>query len=605
MTTTPAGRAAHLLSRRNLDFMLYEWLDVARLTARSRFREHSAETFSAVLDLSEQLAVRKFAPHNREADRCEPVIGADGRVLLAPPVRDAVHAYTAAGLQAASFDHHYGGMQLPVTLQKASSLWFTAANGSTAGYLFLASAAANLLVAHAGADLVDRYARPLIEGRFFGTMCLSEPDAGSSLADITTRADLRDDGTYRVRGTKTWISAGDHELGENIVHLVLARTGAPESGVKGISLFAVPKFLVEADGSIGERNDVALLGLNHKMGNRGTVNAVLGFGEGDHRPRGEAGAIGHLVGSEGSGLACMFHMMNEARIAVGAAAASLGSTGYLKSLAYAKTRLQGRRAGDGDQSPRVPIIEHADVRRMLLAQKSYVEGSLALVLYCARLVDEQASAPGEAERDRARMMLDVLTPIAKSFPAQWCLAANDLAIQIHGGYGYTRDFDVEQHYRDNRLNQIHEGTHGVQGLDLLGRKVRANGGAAFQILIDGMRKTASSAREQDAEPTALAELLERRIDRLVATSETLSRAADRPAAMANSSLYLEAMGHVVVAWLWLEQVVAAADKADDFYEGKRAAARYFFYYELPRTDHQFDLLCRFDRTTLDLVPECL
>ncbi|WP_214106272.1 acyl-CoA dehydrogenase [Acrocarpospora catenulata] len=584
--------------------MLREWLDVVRLTTRSRFKEHSAETFSAVLDLSEQLAERKFAPHNREADLREPVVGADGRVELIPAVRDAIDAYLTAGLQAASFDHAYGGMQLPVTVRQASSLWFTAANASTTGYLFLTSAAANLLVAHADADLVDRYARPMIEGRFFGTMCLSEPEAGSSLADITTRAELRNDGTYRLRGTKMWISAGDHELGENIVHLVLARTGG--SGIDGISLFTVPKYLVEADGSIGEHNDVALLGLNHKMGNRGTTNAVLGFGEGAHRPRGEAGAIGYLVGAEGNGLACMFHMMNEARIAVGAGAVSLGYTGYLKSLAYAKTRLQGRRAGEQDPSaPRVPIIEHADVRRMLLAQKSYVEGSLALILYCARLVDEQASAPDQAERDRARMVLDVLTPIAKSFPAQWCLAANDLAIQIHGGYGYTRDFDVEQHYRDNRLNQIHEGTHGVQGLDLLGRKVRANGGGAFRMLIDSMRQTALSARKKNGEPAALAELLERRIDRLVVTTEMLSRSGDREAAMANSSMYLEAMGHVVIAWLWLEQVVVAADKVDDFYDGKRAAARYFFHYELPRTDHQFDLLRRFDRTTLDLDPEWL
>ncbi|WP_446686984.1 acyl-CoA dehydrogenase [Phytohabitans kaempferiae] len=586
--------------------MLYEWLHVVDLTTRSRFQEHSAETFSAVLDLSEQLAVRKFAPHNREGDLREPVVGSEGRVELIPAVREAIDAYIAAGLQAASFDHAYGGMRLPVTVQKASSLWFTAANASTTGYLFLASAAANLLVAHADADMVDRYARPMIEGRFFGTMCLSEPEAGSSLADITTRAKLQDDGTYRVRGTKMWISAGDHELGENIIHLVLARTGGTGSGIKGISLFAVPKYLVESDGSIGERNDVVLLGLNHKMGNRGTTNTVLGFGDGTHRPRGEAGAVGYLIGAEGNGLACMFHMMNEARIAVGSGAVSLGYTGYLKSLAYAKTRLQGRRAGEQNpSSPRVPIIEHADVRRMLLAQKSYVEGSLALILYCARLVDEQASAPDEAERDRARMLLDVLTPIAKSFPAQWCLAANDLAIQVHGGYGYTRDFDVEQHYRDNRLNQIHEGTHGVQGLDLLGRKVRVNGGRAFRMLIDSMRQTALSARGRDGEPAVLAELLERRIDRLVVTTETLSRSADREAAMANSSVYLEAMGHVVIAWLWLEQVVVAAGKVDDFYNGKRAAARYFFHYELPRTDHQFDLLCRCDRTTLDLDPEWL
>jgi len=586
--------------------MLNEWLDVVSLTSRPRFSDHSAETFSAVLDLSESLAIKEFAPHNRASDIHEPQLRADGSVEMIPEVAVALDAYRRSGLQAAIFDASVGGMQLPATMQRASALWLSAANFSTTGYAFLAAAAANLLVAHAGKDLIDRFARPMIDGRFFGTMCLSEPQAGSSLADIRTRAVRQDDGTYRLRGTKMWISAGDHELGENIVHLVLARTGDAPAGVEGISLFAVPKYLVGADGTIGERNDVVLVGLNHKMGNRGTTNTVLGFGEGAYLPAGRTGALGYLVGEEGKGLPCMFHMMNEARIAVGAGAVSLGYAGYLRSLSYARTREQGRRLTDRSAtSTPVPIIEHADVRRMLLAQKAYVEGGMALVLYCARLVDECASAPEVQDRERAGALLNLLTPIAKSFPSQWCLAANDLAIQIHGGYGYTRDFEVEQHYRDNRLNPIHEGTHGIQGLDLLGRQVRAREGAGLRALVEEMNRAADAAGVITAELSEFASFLRARVARLAETTEHLWAGGDPEVALANSSIYLEAAGHVVVAWMWLEQVVVASGKSAPFYEGKRAAARYFFRYELPRVDVQFDLLNTLDRTTLDLDPDCL
>ncbi len=357
--------------------------------------------------------------------------------------------------------------------------WFQAANVGTSGYPFLTMANANLLLAHGSPEQIETWVGPMLEGRYFGTMCLSEPGAGSSLADVTTRAEPQPDGTYRLFGNKMWISAGEHELSENIVHLVLARVAGAPDGVKGLSLFIVPKVLPD-----GTRNDVTLAGLNHKMGFRGTTNTLLNFGE-------KGGAVGDLVGEEGRGLAAMFHMMNEARIGVGLGAMALGYTGYLKSLQYAKERLQGRAPGAAGTP--VPIAEHADVKRMLLAQKSYVEGALALLLYCSRLVDEEKTAETADERDAAHLLLDVLTPIAKSWPSQWCLAANDLAIQVHGGYGYTRDYDVEQHYRDNRLNPIHEGTHGIQGQDLLGRKVVMQGGAGLLALVGAIDETIARA----------------------------------------------------------------------------------------------------------------
>ncbi len=596
--------ASRIMSRRDLDFLLHEWLDVVALTDRTRFKEHSRETFDAVLDLSEAIATEHFAPHNRAGDLSEPVVGPDGKVVLIPEVAAALAVYNGSGLQASGFDEQHGGMQLPLTVHQAASTWFQAACTGTFSYPFLASGNAGLVIAHGTPEQVRLFAQPIIEGRFYGTMALSEPQAGSSLGDITTRAEPQDDGTYRLHGTKMWISGGDHELGDNIVHLVLARTPGAPAGVKGISLFIVPKHLVEDDGSVGERNDVALVGLNHKMGYRGTTNTLLNFGEGLATPGGRSGAVGYLVGEESRGLTYMFHMMNEARIAVGAGAVALGYTGYLHSLDYARTRTQGRALDNRDPgAPPVTLVEHPDVRRMLLAQKAYVEGGLGLILYCARLVDEEATADAPDDRARAHLLLEVLTPIAKSWPSQWCLAANDLAIQVHGGSGYTRDFAVEQFYRDNRLNPIHEGTHGIQALDLLGRKVVMDGGAGLALLVETISTTTAAATGSDL-ATYAAEL-DDALGRLVTVTQRLWEGGDPALALANASLYLEATGHIVVAWIWLEQLLAVGERSDFFYDGKRAAARYFFRFELPTVHAKLDLLESLDRTTLDVDPATL
>ncbi|ETD34464.1 acyl-CoA dehydrogenase [Williamsia sp. D3] len=583
------------LSRRDLDFMLYEWLDVTALIERERYSEHSRETFDSILDLSEDIAIKRFAPHNKKADQNEPTMGADGKVEMIDEVGAALDEFSKAGFIAAQFDEEVGGMQLPTVVTRAAMAWFQSANASTSSYPFLTMANANLLVEYGTDEQIDTWVRPMLEGRFFGTMCLSEPQAGSSLADITTKAVPVDDGSYRITGTKMWISGGDHELSENIVHLVLAKAPDGGPGVKGISLFVVPKFLAD-----GTRNDVVLVGLNHKMGNRGTTNTLLNFGEGKHQPAPETGAVGYLVGDVHHGLSYMFRMMNEARIGVGFLATSLGYAGYQQSLEYAKTRTQGRVPTSKDPaSAPVPIIEHADVKRMLLAQKAYVEGALALGLYCSKLVDEQQTAPSPEEAARIEFLLDVLTPIAKSWPSQWCLEANSLAIQVLGGYGYTKEFDVEQLYRDNRLNPIHEGTHGIQGLDLLGRKVVMKGGAGLQLLVDAISATIDRATGVDA---AKAEALRAAVARLVEVTGQLWSAGDPAVSLANSTIYLEAAGHVVIAWMWLEQLIAADGAQGDFYDGKRAAAQYFYRYELPRTGPQFDLLADLDRTTLDADP---
>ncbi len=596
------------MSRRDLEFLLYEWLDAAALTERQRFAEHGRETFDALLDLSESIAAEKFAPANRAADLEEPRVAADGTVVLIPGIGEALAAYSAAGLAGSVFDGGLGGMQLPLTVHQAACMYFQAAGIGTFAYAFLAAGNAGLVATHGSSEQVERYARPIVEGRWYGTMCLSEPQAGSSLGDITTRAVRQDDGSYRLYGTKMWISAGDHELGENLVHLVLARNPDGPPGVKGLSLFIVPKHLVNDDGTIGERNDVALVGLNHKMGYRATTNTLLNFGEGSFTPGDRSGAVGYLVGQVNRGLTYMFHMMNEARIAVGAGAVALGYTGYLHALDYARTRSQGRPVTSKDPaSAPVTIVDHPDVRRMLLAQKSYVEGGLGLVLYCAHLVDDERTADTAEDRGRAHRLLDILTPIAKSWPSQWCLAANDLAIQVHGGYGYTRDYPVEQYYRDNRLNQIHEGTHGIQALDLLGRRVIADGGAGFDDLVQAMRATIARAGEpaSPGDAPTFAMELGVAVDRLESVTERLWEGKDAAVALANATLYLEAAGHIVLAWIWLEQLLAAGVGTGDFYQGKRAAAQYFFRFELPTVGWRLDLLSSLDRTTLDLDPAAL
>nr|WP_288465910.1 acyl-CoA dehydrogenase [uncultured Pseudomonas sp.] len=588
-----------LLSARNLAFELYEVLDAEALSQRPRFSEHNRETFDAALGTARSIAENLFAPHNRKNDEHEPQY-VDGGAKLIAEVKPALQAFNEAGFLNATRDFELGGMQLPNLLSQACFAHFQAANIATASYPLLSMAAANLIEAFGDDIQKRRFLQPIIEGRFFGTMALTEPHAGSSLADIRTRAEPADDGSYRLKGNKIFISGGDHDLSENIIHLVLARLPDAPAGVKGISLFIVPKFLVNDDGSLGARNDVTLAGLFHKMGWRGTTSTALNFGD-------QGNCIGYLVGKPHAGLAYMFQMMNEARIGVGMGAVMLGYAGYLYSLDYARQRPQGRLPDAKQADGQVAIIEHADVRRMLLAQKAYVEGGFDLVLYCARLVDDSQTLEDAAQREQAAQLLDLLTPIAKSWPSEYCLQANALAIQILGGHGYTRDHPVEQYYRDNRLNPIHEGTHGIQSLDLLGRKVGQHGGAGLQALRQRILDTYQRA-EPFSELDALRQPLQALLARL--SEVTLGLLGDLQqgrvnTALADSALYLKVFGHLVLGWRWLEQAVRAeqgrlaGNGADtDFYEGKLQAARYFLLREVPSCHHDLDILARRDDTCL-------
>jgi len=591
-----------LLSSRNLAFELYEVLDAEALTQRERFAEHNRETFDAAITTARTIAEKHFAPHNRKNDENEPRYE-NGEAVLIPEVKPAVDAFLEAGFLNAARSFEAGGMQLPTLLSQACFAHFQSANAASTSYPFLTMGAANLIENFGSDEQKQRFLQPMIEGRFFGTMALTEPHAGSSLSDIRTRAEPAEDGTYRLRGNKIFISGGDHPLSENIVHLVLAKLPDAPPGVKGISLFIVPKFLVNDDGSLGARNDVLLAGLFHKMGWRGTTSTALNFGD-------NAQCVGYLVGKPHHGLSYMFQMMNEARIGVGMGAVMLGYAGYLYSLEYARERPQGRLPDSKNpESAPVSIIQHADVKRMLLTQKAYVEGSFDLGLYAARLFDDTQTGETEDQRKLAHELLDLLTPIVKSWPSEFCLKANELAIQILGGHGYTREYPVEQYYRDNRLNPIHEGTHGIQSLDLLGRKLAQNGGAGLKQLVRLIADTCERARAHESLST-LRQPLEQLVARLqLVTLELLTDLAQGKvtATLANSALYLKAFGHTVIGWRWLEQAIRAQEglnagnTADaDFYKGKLQAARYFLTWEVPACHHELAILQARDDVCLSM-----
>lgn len=592
---------ANTISERELEFLLYEFLNTESLLQRPRYAEHSREVFNATLETARQLAEALFAPHLRQGDEEEPAF-IDGRATVVAPTRAAWRAAADAGFLSAHWDQEEGGLQLPEVVLRAAMSAFYTANVGTASYAMLTIGAANLLRTFGSQALKDRYLAPMGDGRFAGTMALSEPSQGSALGDIKTMAVPQPDGTYRLFGQKMFISGGDQNFTENIVHMVLARIQGAPAGVKGISLFLVPNVLSDDHGGLGVRNDVALAGLLHKMGWRNTTSTVLSFGE-------AGGAVGWLLGREHQGLAHMFQMMNEARIGVGLLSSCIAWRGFSESLNYARERPQGRLPSCKDPlSPQVKLIEHADVRRLLLAQKVYAEGSLALCLYAASLFEDQESHPQPEARTDARRLLDVLTPVVKSWSARYGAVANDMAIQVLGGAGYTRDYPLEQLYRDQRLNMIHEGTEAIHGIDLLGRKVVMDEGAALHLFIETVRCDAQVAGEAGlgAEATALVSA----VDELALVSAVLTglQRTDPTLALANATVYLDAFGRVALAWIWLQQgrvatlalQSGAGGASADYYHGKVQAMRFFFQWELPQTEAQWALLARCDRSAFDM-----
>ena len=587
------------ISTDHLRFLLHEYLEAPRrLRTIEAYEAYDAEAYDMILDAAEQVGDQHLFPAyavmDREKATCE-----NGVVWTHPVLKEGLRAMAEGGWLSTTAPAEVEGQDMPIVLNNAASLLFMAANANIAAYAHLTVGASNLILHFGSDDLKKLYLPEMYGGRFQGTMALTEPQAGSSLSDITATAEPQDDGTYKITGQKIYISGGDHAAVDNVVHLLLARiTGAP-AGTKGISLFVVPKQRPDADAWTD--NDVITAGIYGKMGQKGYVAAHLMFGENED-------CRGYLVGEPHQGLRYMFSMMNEARIGTGIMATGSAAGAYYASLKYANERPQGRHPSQKDVSlPQVTIIEHADVRRMLLQQKSVVEGSMALLLEASLWQDLTERGEGDAQRE-AKLLLELLTPVIKTFPSEYGTAAVQNAMQVLGGAGYCNDFPIEQYYRDIRVNAIYEGTTGIHGMDLLGRKVLMEKGAALQLLAKHITATVEAcAKTFPTQATALGKAAQK-LGQITRHLGGVYREKGAEAYLADATLYLDYFGLVVIAWHWLRMGAKAQEKLDggdaafprDFYCGKLSAMKYFFAYELPKTRALSETLLGGQTVTLEV-----
>ncbi|HEY6104816.1 MAG TPA: acyl-CoA dehydrogenase [Anaeromyxobacteraceae bacterium] len=590
-----------LVSDRDVEFVLYQVLDAPALCRLPYFRDHSRETFDLYLRAARRLAREVLFPSYRPVDQ-EPPVLRDGKVTVHPLLHEIHPQIVALGHLSAPRPAEVGGQQLPLAVATAADLYLMAGNLAAVSYAGLSAGAAHLLESFGSEELKRDYMEPMYRGEWTGTMALTEPQAGSSLADVATRARPAG-GHFLLQGSKIFISGGDHDLAPNVVHLVLARIEGAPAGVKGISLFCVPKLRLEGGRLVG--NDVEVAGLIHKIGWRGLPSLAMSFGE-------EGDCRGWLVGQPNQGLAHMFQMMNEARLMVGCHGVATASVAYHESRLYALARPQGRPLASRDPSrPQVPIVEHADVRRMLLRQKAIVEGGLSLLVASAFQADLAGHAEEENARKRAQRLLDVLTPVAKTFPAEAGFESNALALQIHGGYGYSSEYLPEAWLRDQKLNSIHEGTTGIQGLDLLGRRAVADGGAGLKALLEEIAVAAGRARRAGVEAW-WADAVEAAGRRMAEVTMQLGAAGLEGRAeemLRHSADYLRAFSILAVAWQWLLQAAAAREGLErdpgsrDFYQGKLGAAQYFLATELPEASRLLDLCASGEDSYARMRPE--
>ncbi len=592
--------AEKFVSERNLKFLLYEVFDAAKITQHPYYAEHSRESFDMALDTAMKIGKNLMKPKLTEMDKNMPEF-VNGKVKVHPMVRGLMKECGEGGWIGAPFSFDLGGQQLPLMISGATRFILSAANYSASVYPFLTTGAAHLILSFGSPEMIEAYVPKMFSGEWQGTMALTEPQAGSSLADITTTAEPTDQGYYKLRGQKIFISAGDHDGVDNVIHLMLAKIKGAPAGVKGISLFVAPQKRLENGQLIP--NDLNTAGIYHKLGYRGAPITQLSMGENDD-------CRAYLVGEPHKGLMYMFQMMNEARIDVGLGAAAIASAAYYASLEYAQQRPQGRRVTSKDPTqPQIPIIQHADIKRMLLFQRAVVEGSLSLIMQCALYADLGRVLTGE-EKEKNELLLDLLTPVAKTYPSEMGIPSVSAGLQILGGYGYCDEFPLEQFYRDARIHPIHEGTTGIQGITLLGRNVTMKNGAAFKLFHGEVQDTIKKA-EGIAELKPYAHELKGAMDTLTKVTLQLIGLAQSKGPevfLADATLYLEFFGIVSIAWQWLLQAVhvqkALGQKptgADaDFYQGKMYAFRYFFRYELPKIEGLAKRLTDGDAFTVEM-----
>lgn len=594
--------AEKFISDRNLKFLLYEAFDATSLLQYPRYADHSREGFDMILETALRMGTDLFKPTFSEMDKNQPEYVQE-QVKVHPAVKTVMKECGEGGWISATASFELGGQQLPVMVGLLPMSIFAAANYSASVYPALSAAAAHMIESFCDEETINRYVPKIFSGQWQGTMALTEPQAGSSLSDMTTLAEPTADGYYKIRGQKIFISAGDHDGVDNVIHLLLGRIKGAPAGVKGISLFIVPKKRIEKNGDL-VFNDVNCAGIYHKLGYRGAPITQLSFGENDD-------CRGYLVGEPNRGLSYMFQMMNEARIEVGVASAAIASAAYYAALEYAKERPQGRPLSSKDPTgPQTPIIEHPDVKRMLLFQRSVVEGSLSLLMQCSQYADFEKVLEGE-EKEHYSLLLELLTPVAKSYPSEMAILSVSQGLQCLGGYGFCDEFPLEQYYRDVRIHPIHEGTTGIQGLDLLGRKITMKKGKAAALYLAEVRKTIAAA-ERDKALKPYADQLAEAVSVLEDVTGCLLGVAAKGNAdlfLADATLYLEFFGIIAVAWQWLLQAVAAhkaleeGPAAEDipFYQGKMYTFRYFFGYELPKIAGLAQRLKKSDGLTVEMT----
>lgn len=602
--------AKKYVSVENLKFLLNEVFNVEEILKAPYYAETDGEAVNMIIDAAVDISDRHLFPFYTEIDRADHTFE-DGKVTIHPEIINYVKAMGEAGFIGGSFSYDHGGQQLPQMVTAASGAIMSAANNGVVMFTGLTAGSAHLIASFGSEELKEKYTGKMLSGEWQGTMALTEPQAGSSLSDIVSSATPTDQGYYKLKGQKIFISAGDYEGTENVIHLMLARIDGAPLGTKGISLFVVPKLREDENGNLVD-NDVTTAGVYHKMGQKSTpaIHYIAGDNDNCH---------GWLVGEPNKGLSYMFQMMNEARLGVGLMGAAIASAAYYASLEYANERPQGRKISEqgAKDKPQTFIINHADVKRMLLFQKSVVEGSLSLIFECSRYADLEITAEDEAAKKRYKGLLDLLTPVAKTFPAEYGIKSVSEGMQCLGGFGYTTDFPLEQYYRDIRITSIYEGTTGIQSLDLLARKIMGTGGKSLMLLAEEVKKVTDEASTYDDLKKYVTALQEKLQDLQKITQQLggLAMQGKMELALADATLYMEFFSLIVIGWQWLKQATVAkkamvtgspeGDKLK-FYESKIHTMRYFFSYELPKTlGLMTRLMDRDDMLTVEVEKELI
>ena len=562
---------------------------------KDRFVDHDLESVNLYVESVKQFADRELFPYFKEMDE-NPAHYKDGSIHVHQQVEKMMREGGSMGLISAPFNYDDGGLQLPLLVHTAANYILDAANNHLPGYSGLTSGAAELIIEFGSKDLKEKYTPKMLTGEWGGTMCLTEPQAGSSLSDIVTSATPIEDGKYQISGQKIFISGGDHQYADNIVHLLLARIDGAPAGTKGISLFVVPKMRIQEDGEL-LFNDVTTVADFEKMGQKGYCTTHLSFGDKDD-------CQGYLVGEENKGLNYMFLMMNGARIAVGRGASAIACGAYYASLEYANERPQGRKlSSDGTKNLKDKqslIIEHPDVRRMLLLQKSMVEGSMNLVFKAAKYYDLQHNSTDDKEKHKYHTLLEMIIPVVKTYPSEAGIYSINNGLQVLGGYGFCSDFILQQYYRDIRISSIYEGTTGIQSQDLLGRKMMLNNGEGAKLLLDEIKMTIEKA-SQDDELKKWASSLNDQLDqsqKILFHLMPFALKGDYERFLADASIFMEFFSLILVGWSWLEIGVATkyalsssnSTLDSKFYQGKLDALEYFYVYELPKTKGLAEIL---------------